>query len=247
MNLYKNIFLGLLLCSVIGSSPAWAQKRYPAPAGKVNDFAGVLPRPQIQQLENLLQEVLLKTKTTIVVATFKHLNGIDENTAATEIFEQWGIGDKKTDKGILFLVSMEDRRMRIETGYGVEGILPDAKAGRLLDQYVVPQFKQGLFAQGILQGTIVLAQIVAQDAGVSLNNNMSRAPPQQEAQPLTPLGMLFRGIFLILMVILFIRNPSLFFWILLSSMGGRSGRGGGSYGGGFGGGLSGGGGASRGW
>ncbi len=81
-------------------------------------------------------------------------------TFATELFNKWGIGKKGKDNGVLFLISVGDRRVEIETGYGVEGILPDAKVGNIINTQIIPRFKKGDFEGGTLAGTKALVVIL---------------------------------------------------------------------------------------
>ncbi len=152
---------------------------------------------------------------------------------------------------MLIFLTKKERKVRIETGYGVEGILPDGLVGQILDDYVVPFLKKGDYAKGLLNGTIAISQIIAKDAGVKITGQ-SQSPYSPRYQPRKKsLGSrLFSLIFFIVLFFLVLRNPILLPFLLLG-MGGRGG--GGSFGGfsggfgGFGGGLSGGGGAGRGF
>lgn len=229
-----------------------AQSRFPQARGWVNDFAGIMDAAKVQGLNAMLGNLKRATGTDVVVVTLPEVPQGDVKTAATELFQEWGIGTRGTDKGVLMLVSVNDRRVEIEVGYGVEGILPDAKAGRILDQFVVPAFTQGDYTSGIVAGTAAIAQIVADDAGVDLARLGAHVSPvsTMPRQRIGPLGMLLNLIVLVLMGMLFIRHPFLF--LMFMGMAGRGyGFGGGGFGGGsfggFGGGMSGGGGAGRGW
>ncbi|MFZ5995122.1 MAG: TPM domain-containing protein [Thermodesulfobacteriota bacterium] len=245
-------FLFLFFLSfVVYIQPAFAVT-YPRHKGPVNDFARVLSPVHADQINHLAQELWQKTGTGLVVVTLPDLGGSDIETYATGLYEDWGIGKKGEDRGVLILLAQKERRVRIETGYGVEGILPDGLVGQILDDYVIPWFKRGDFSQGLLNGSLAIAQIVAQDAGVQLTGKMELKKTRRSSSswPLAVLPLF------------------LFFFLLLgrrrSRMGGLPfiffppiGRGGGfgnddfgGFGGGFGGfggGMSGGGGASRGF
>jgi uncharacterized protein len=177
---------------------------------------------------------------------------------ATRLYETWGIGKKGEDKGVLILNAIEERKLRIETGYGVEGILTDGIAGQIIDRYMIPSLKQGDYGQAHLNAVIAVAQIVAKDAGVELtgeaNTALRDAGGQRSPRSFSWLGILF-FIFLII-----ITRGKILPWLILGSMfgggrnhddwGGFGKGGGGGFGGGFGGfggGMSGGGGASRGY
>jgi uncharacterized protein len=176
-----------------------------------------------------------------------------EDVAVTT-FKTWGIGKKDKNNGVLFLIAPNDRRMRIEVGYGLEGVLPDGRTGRIMDEAVAPYFRQGRMAQGVLEGTKQIANVLAQNAGVDLSPEFQADVPNGISLRLGRREKAVLIFVLFVLVILVTRHPWLI-WFLLSNSGrGGSGRGGGWSGGGFGGGgfggfgggSSGGGGASRG-
>lgn len=211
----------------------------------VADFAGVMDAESYRQANLVIQELEQKTGAEIAVVTVKNLGNESIDSFSVKLFEKWGIGKKGKDKGALLVAAIEDKKTKIEVGYGLEGILPDGLCGEILDNYVVPYFKKGEYGKGLENGAKALAFVIAKDAGVQLTGSASVSQPKQKT---TFLSLLMRFIFFVIMVILFIRNPFLFFLFLGMSGGGRGGGGGFGGGfGGFGGGMSGGGGASRGW
>ncbi len=180
--------------------------------------------------------------------TVESLGGMDVSDYAVRLFKEWGIGEKDKNNGVLFLIAPNDRRTRIEVGYGLEPVLSDARTGRLLDDHVIPYFRTGDFPNGIMRGSFAIASTIAVDANVSL----SGIPIDiRRAQPVHLSAFQALLVFLVILVIVFfvLRNPWLFFF--MGPRGGGGGWGGGGFGGGgfggFGGGMSGGGGASRGW
>ncbi|MCX5777898.1 MAG: TPM domain-containing protein [Elusimicrobia bacterium] len=238
----KKYILLLLLSSLC--SPAFAQK-LPKPADWVNDYAGVMDAAAVDNTKSLIAELEQKTSAEIAVVTVKNLgNDTIENYAAT-LFKEWGIGKKGKNNGILLLASIEERKVKIEVGYGLEGILNDGLCGEILDRFVVPQLKNGAYGTGMFQGTRAIATVIAADAGVQLTGEGLAVAPQKK---ISAGELILKGIFFIAMIILFIRHPFLF--LLFMGMGGGGSRGGGGFGGGFGGfggGSSGGGGSSRGF
>lgn len=240
------LFLILLL------TPATATAAFPAPTGFVNDFAGVISGGTKNALEGLLSSFERATGNEIAVVTLPSLDGRTVEDVAVDLFKQWGIGKKGKDDGILFLIAPGERRMRIEVGYGLEGTINDALAGRLLDDNVIPRFRAGDMDGGIAAGTIAIVQTIVDReqlsfdiAAASNNIPITRTSPEDEVGK-GPLARVLQVLFVILLIYLFIRHPWLFL-LLLSTGGGRSGGGFGGGFGGFGGGGSGGGGASRGW
>ena len=228
------------------------KKSFPRPYGAVNDFASVISETEKQVMESLCREVLQKTGTAIVIATVETIGDSDYETYANELYADWGIGKKGEDKGVLIFLTKQERKIRIETGYGVEGILPDGLVGQILDDQVVPFLKREEYGKGILNGTFAIAHIIAQDAGVKLTGETSSYVPRPVTRKVGVGSQIFSLLFFIILFLILIRNPLLLPFLLLGS-GARGVFGRGSFGGfgggfgGFGGGLSGGGGAGRGF
>jgi uncharacterized protein len=229
------------------------------PEGRLSDFAKVFDEGQRQACTNCLSEIEGKTAVQVAVVTLTSLEGGEINDFANRLFQKWGIGDKKKDDGVLILVAIQDRKARIEVGYGLEGILPDAKSGRMLDEVTLPFFRQQRYAEGITKLVEAIGGVIAQNAGVTLTNTAVSAVTTSAAPAVAPVAEPERKASKIeLAFFIFIIAIFLFFFIWAIAKGkGRSGKssgsGGGSSGGsssgggGFGGGSSGGGGASRGW
>ncbi len=214
----------------------------------VTDEVGILSEPAKVRMTAVSEE--LKQKTGVELATYvpKTLSGIPIEEFSQKTFEASGIGDKKKDQGILFVLAPNDRKVRIEVGYGVEGILPDGKSGELLDQVVLPRLRQGKPADAIEAGHFAVAYHIAAKNGVTLTGKPKLAT---QANQKNPWGSLIMLIFLMLLIG---GGRGWFPWLVIGGMGGMGGGnrwGGGGFGGGgfggFGGGGSGGGGASRGW
>ena len=171
---------------------------------------------------------------------------------AVRLFKEWGIGKKGKDNGVLFLIAPNEKRMRIEVGYGLEGAINDALAGRIMDRVVIPFFKSGETSRGIANGTISIVDTI-------VTNENLQFDPKKEIQAYEnlpqlkkkrgPLSIIGKIIMLLVLGYVFIRHPFLFLFFLGGFGGGGRSAGGGFGGGfgGFGGGISGGGGASRGW
>ena len=252
----KTSYILILLVGIVSllypASKSKGRPSFPRPRGAVNDFASLIPEREERMMENISREILQKTGTALVIATVDTVGDSDYETYANELYADWGIGKKGEDKGVLIFLTKKERKVRIETGYGVEGILPDGLVGQILDDHVVPFLKRGDYGKGLLNGTIALSQIIAKDAGVQITGK-SPYTPRSRPQRRGLGSRLFSLLFFIILFFLFIRNPFLLPFLFLG-MGGRGrGLGGGSFGGfsggfgGFGGGLSGGGGAGRGF
>ncbi|MCC2679603.1 MAG: hypothetical protein K0R29_2179 [Pseudobdellovibrio sp.] len=223
----------------------WAHSfEIPALTSPVMDEVGLLSPQARRQIEQNLFQFKASNQVQIQVYIVKSLQGEEIESAAIKIFDQWKLGDEKTDKGLLFLVAPNEKRMRIEVGQGLEGDLPDVIAKRIISDVVRPHFQSGQFAIGIAQGVS------------SIENYIVNSEPGSQAQLVRDDeserggGKLWIVLIVIAVwIIIFIFNPSLALYILFSGMrgggGGGGGFGGGSWGGG--GGRSSGGGASGGW
>ena len=226
----------------------------PSKNGYVLDQTQTLSKEDINAMNRMGLELQEKTKAQVAVLVIPTLDGEDVTDYANRVFRSWGIGQKEANNGILFLVALKDRQMRIEVGYGLEGAINDAKAGQILDEYASPAFKKGHIGQGIVATYRVLVGEAAKEYGVSIDG--SQIDTGAESVPLTTFELLLIGVGIFLLVIVdfaFLGGTltQSLLWILASGRGrGNSGRsGGGGFGGfgGFGGGSSGGGGASRRW
>jgi uncharacterized protein len=257
---YLSRWLAVVLLILAPSAVLTAESvsKLPAPTSYVSDFAGVLSPTTKSDLESLCLQVDRQAHAQIAVVTIKTLDDdqpIDEFTTALE--DKWKVGAKGTDRGILMVVVMNPRKYRIEVGYGLEGILNDAKVGDI-GRLMRPALSQGDYNTAIPLGVQQIAQIIATDAGVSLN---LAQPIHQYHRQQAPVHISFTEIVLgggvILLILFFLvktGNTGLIFFLLGNLMGGgfgggrgRGGGGGGGDGGGFGGfggGSSGGGGAS---
>lgn len=127
-----------------------------APVGYVNDFAGVLTSDQKNTLENSLKDYEQQTTNEIAVATVKSLDGQDITDFTVKTFEEWKIGKETRDNGILFLAAIDDRKMRIEVGYGLEPNLTDSQAGEIIRNIIAPEFKKENYYQGIRNGVTAI-------------------------------------------------------------------------------------------
>ena len=258
----------VLVCAVVlaGVAPAWAEKvsDLPAPTGYISDFAGVISPEVKAKLEQRCTEVDRQAHAQIAVVTIKTLdNDQSIEEFATELEDKWKVGNKE-DRGVLMVLVMTPRRGRIEVGYGLEGILNDAKVGDI-GRSMVPDAQNGDYDGAVTLGVGQLSRVIAADAGVTLTPIARRqGVAQQQAAPMSLGQMLVYGVVALVVLFVLIRGGgSGLLWFLLGNiMGGGFGggrRGGGGFGdggggggggddgggfGGFGGGSSGGGGAS---
>ena len=254
------IFLVFVLFFFTTIQPGLADKIPAKPANPVVDLAGIIDDAVETKVNRFLRELEGKTSAQMAILTVKRLGGqTNEDFSLAVAHDQWKLGQKGKDNGVLLVVALNPRKYRIEVGYGLEGALPDSLVGGIGREYLVPYFKKGDYSTGIYSATIVIANEIASDAGVKI----SGMPAVQKTSPIKkgnraggPFGKIISLVFFLIMLIIFIKNPRSFLaLLLLSSMGGRrgpwsgSGGGFGGGGGGFGGGGGGfgGGGASGGW
>jgi uncharacterized protein len=256
--LLQHLLVVSLLLATAGLLQAEKVADLPAPTGYVSDFAGVLSPTTRQNLEVLCTQVDRKAHAQIAVVTIKTLeDGESVEEFATALEDKWKVGAKGTDRGILMLLVMTPRRGRIEVGYGLEGILNDAKVGDI-GRSMVPAAQAGDYNTAVPLGVGTIARIIATDAGMTLDTGVQQHTYRRQQVNQTVHLSLFQvvlaagAILLILFFLVKTGNLGLIFFLLGNIMGGGGGgrggrdddRGGGGGFGGFGGGSSGGGGAS---
>ncbi len=145
------------------ASPAWALE-VPFLAGRVNDLAGLLPEQRREQLEVKLRELERATGAQAVVLTILSLEGESLEDFSHRVASTWQLGQKGKDNGVLFLIAKNDRKMRLEVGYGLEEVLPDAVCRRILDDLVRPRFRAGDFPGGIEAGVEAVSKVISGQA-----------------------------------------------------------------------------------
>lgn len=248
---------------ILSINLAFAQDFPAKPNRLVNDYTGTLNAQQVQSLEQKLVSFDDSTSTQIAVVLIKSLGPYDVADYGVRLAQKWGIGGKENNNGILLLASLGDRKVTIQTGYGLEGAVPDAIAFRIINEDIKPAFGRQNYFEGLDQAT---------NSIMAYTRGEYKAKPKKDANgDGIPLGAIF-----IIIIVLFLLiskggggkgggqvvgsrgSSNLLWWTLLSGMGGghRGGGfgGGGRFGGGrgggfggFGGGGFGGGGASGGW
>lgn len=237
------------------------------PQGCVNDFAGALRPEASAGITNLCNELLEKTGAALVVVTIHTLDGDAAQNFGHTLYQQWGVGKKGDDRGVLVLLAVNDRQYWTEVGYGLEPILPDGKVGGF-GREMRPYLQQGDYSQALTLMANRIAAVIAQDRGVTLDNRSPEIPIPARREPRRQSISWLRILFYLLIFSFLIRGGGsflggMFMGGLLGGMGGRRGGWGGSSGGwggggfggggggggfgGFGGGSSGGGGAGGSW
>ena len=243
--LFAWALLALCGCTpALAMPPAAALPPFPALSGPVVDAAHLLPANVFQSLSQRLAAYSKKTGTQLVVVTLPTLKGYPIAEYGYQLGRHWGIGQKGKNNGVLLIVDAGEKRLRIEVGYGLEGSLTDAASFEIIHDVIVPRFKKGDYAGGIVAGTNAILTV--------LGDHAAAAQQQQVREQSTTGGLM-------LLMILFVLLPlvarmfsggrgggSGLLWLGLLAMLGGSGRGGfggGGFGGGGFGGFSGGGGS----
>ena len=244
------VFILAVLVLFSGAVASGADKKtYPRSQGYVSDYAGVMSRQAKEEVDGLLRKIEEKTTAEMAVVTVRTTAPETIEQYAVGLFKEWGIGKKGSDNGILLLLATEDRKVRIEVGYGLEGTVTDLQSKIIIEDLMIPAFRQGGYDLGISSGVVELAKLVRDHYGVEidLNEKAAEVPPADNDAASGVAGLI------ILLVFLFILWKWWPFFLFASGgtgywSGGSGGsfRGGGSFGG-FGGGSSGGGGASGSW
>ncbi|MBU1026412.1 MAG: TPM domain-containing protein, partial [Candidatus Margulisbacteria bacterium] len=156
-------FIPIILLTLLLAGFSQAEVKFPSPSGFVNDYAGILSTAQKQQLTSISNALKKNTGAELAVAVVKTVEPLDSKLYAVKLFEKWGIGKKGKDNGLLVLLAMDEKRIEIEVGYGLEGDIPDALAGRILDTYAIPYFKEGDFAKGLIETAKALSKAAAKE------------------------------------------------------------------------------------
>lgn len=261
----------LLAALVLASSVAAARARaaddepaIPAPVGFVNDHAGVFRDDDRARLEAFLDQVRRKTGAEFAVLVVRSTEPLDPSTYKVRVFEQWKLGRKGLDNGLLLLVALDQHEARFETGYGLEGTLPDGLQSRIFRGIMRPRFRAGDIAGGITQGVLATAAVIAREKGVTLEWNGRELRYAPRSRGLPPwLGLVVVGLFALAVMANLrgggggpFRGRRIGRALWIGGMGGLGGWGGGFGGGfggsgggfgGFGGGASGGGGGGGSW
>lgn len=263
----------LLLCTLSGRltlARAESPGTLPKPTSYVSDFAGVIDPASKEDIEQIAWQVFSRAHATIEVVTVKSLDGEEIDPWTTTLEDHWKVGPKSSDRGVLMVFAIQSHKDRIEVGYGLEGILNDAKVGDIR-RSMNPLLEQGQYGPAIQSGVQQIASDIAADANVTLTPVQPLQAPVRYASPRHHTHWIVIVLFLVFILLMFRGGGGGggWLWFLLGNMmgggfGGRgggfgggdgggpgdgdggSGGGGGDFGGGFGGG-SGGGGASGDW
>jgi uncharacterized protein len=226
--------LALTLLAVLSAALAI---NFPTLTGRVVDQANIIPADSRRAIETKLADLETKSGIQLVVATVASLEGQEIEPYANQLFRAWKLGEKTKNNGVLLLIAPNERRVRIEVGYGLEGTLTDALSQVIITNAITPRFKTGDYAGGITRGVDDIITVLTTDA-----SEWQKRPSLRLDRAAAPAHSNWFAIVAIIVVLgLMIVSPGFRWFILGMLMSGRSSGGGGFGGGGFGGGSSGGG------
>lgn len=200
----------LLLCLLV-AAPAVAQQ-FPKLTGRVVDEAHLLSPADVQELDSKLAALEQRSSRQLVVATVPSLQGYEIEDYGYRLGRAWGIGQKEADNGAILLVAPSERKVRVEVGYGLEPILTDAFANRVIDDVIVPRFKAGDMPGGIKAGTdALIAQLqappeAAERAAVEAAQQRAQQRQQRASGGGVPFGLVFWGLIILFVLMSFGRR-----------------------------------------
>ncbi|MFN3946209.1 MAG: TPM domain-containing protein [Allosphingosinicella sp.] len=197
-----------LLVVLFAAAPGLAQN-FPALSGRVVDEAGLLPPAEAAELAARLEQLEAATTRQLVVATVSDLQGYDIRDYGYRLGRHWGIGQERANNGIILLVAPNARRVAIEVGYGLEPIVTDALANRIIDEQILPRFRAGDMAGGIMAGAGALIDQLQAPPEVAEQRILEASQARQarggrDGNSIFPL--IFWGVVLVFIVIPMLRN-----------------------------------------
>ena len=263
------IIFGLAIWSITTINVATGKDSFPVLSGRVVDNAHLLSASTLDKMTRELAALERQTGDQIVVATLSTLSGYDIETYSNTLFRRWALGQKQMNNGVLLLVAPTERQVRIEVGYGLEGVLTDALSAVIINTLILPNFREGKFENGIVEGVAAIKDILTGSKAdfddrvkAHLQIEHEKLKQQQKQEMITNVAaFIIFVIFVVLPILASIFGTKVgprryrwlgivfVLWFLGSGRGGFGGGLGGGFGGGsggFGGGFGGGGGSSGG-
>ncbi|MCL6229872.1 TPM domain-containing protein [Bartonella bilalgolemii] len=161
--LYFLAFVSVLFLIITLNSVVYSQSSFPRLTGHVNDIAHLLDRATIENLTTKLSALEKKTGDQIVIVTVPTLSGIDIETYSNSLFRKWALGQEKINNGVLLVVAPNEREVRIEVGYGLEGELTDAVSAVIINNFILPNFRKKNYQQGIIEAINAITRIIIEN------------------------------------------------------------------------------------
>lgn len=263
------IIFGLAIWSITTFNVATGKDSFPVLSGRVVDNAHLLSATTLDKMTQEFAALERQTGDQIVVVTLSTLSGYDIETYSNTLFRRWALGQKQMNNGVLLLVAPTERQVRIEVGYGLEGVLTDAFSAVIINTLILPNFREGKFENGIVEGVAAIKDILTGSKAdfddrvkAHLQIEHEKLKQQQKQEMITNVAaFIIFVIFVVLPILASIFGTKVgprryrwlgivfVLWFLGSGRGGFGGGPGGGFGGGsggFGGGFGGGGGSSGG-
>jgi len=192
----KNTLYRLTAVLFLFAATILSAREVPPLSGPVNDYAAILSADEKETLESFLLALDRQTGVQIAVLTIPSLEGESLESFSLKTVEQWKLGQQGEDNGALLLVSLEDRAVRIETGYGLEGTLTDAKSGLIIRNVIAPRFREGKYGAGVLEAVRNMAGIATDNREIIAESVKN---PQKEKSGGNLAGLLFFIVFYLIM------------------------------------------------
>lgn len=195
----------------------------------VNDFANVINAEDESEIMKIGVDLFRQTTAQVIVVTVDSLDGYDENEYALELGREWGVGGEETNNGVVLLLSVSDRRITIQAGYGLEGCVTDAQSGRIIDEYAIPYLSNDDFSTGLIEAYKAIVSVVCNEYSVELDPDykINYDYNYYESDSNEYFEDILGGFFIVIIIIVVVFLVSGKF-----SGGGGSNHGGGNYGGG---------------
>lgn len=166
------LFWGIISTTVQAQDFSFLPDR---PTGMVNDYANLLSSSEENRLENKLRTYRDTTSNVIAIAIIENLRGNSRDEVATELFNKWRMWEGDRYNGVLILISRDDRELKIEVGYGLEGAIPDAMANRIVQDIIIPNMRSGTVYAGLDRATSAMIQLASGEyEGIGENKNTNR-------------------------------------------------------------------------
>ncbi len=187
----------------------------------VNDFADVIDDETENELQAIGASLYNQTTAQVVVVTVDSLDGYDVSEYALTLGREWGVGSEENDNGVVLLLSVDDRQVTIQVGYGLEGCLPDGKTGRILDTYAIPYLSNDDFSTGLYEAYKAIVAVVCEEYGVELSSDYD-IDSYKDTESDLDMGT-FIAVFFIIVIVISVLD------LILNKFNGGSGHGGGKY------------------
>lgn len=229
MKINKILILTVILSILLSFSVVAIDFPEPTDEFFVNDFADVIDDDVENEIQSIGASLYNQTTAQVVVVTVDSLDGYDVSEYALELGREWGVGSSETNNGVVLLMSVDDRQVTIQVGYGLEGCLPDGKTGRILDNYAIPFLRNDDFSTGLSETYKAIVSVVCEEYSVELDEyNLDNYDYEYEHE--YEYEMSYEELTVIIIIAFTV--ISLIIFIIIKCNDGSSGHGGGNYRGG---------------